>query len=258
MPKMDRTVKEAFDRDYAEMAAAFTPRPPDPKLERVEREYKQARKLRLKLQAITGRLPNRNRQPLDMVPVGREPKWTPGSSDPDWYTPQELEHYSWEGSRYKGLMSMKESHARNHSEFPHRGNRPVIGCLACKSSIYRRHRRAEMKQDVASWLGKHCYLCGENKTPGEFRTVSLWGGRSSIGHRLYHAAGDIEGEVRDNYVLVCHPCYKDGGRMKVYEKVRQTTALALPPPRQGRHPKGLCIHPGCSRPPCKRAHLQSE
>lgn len=234
-----KRLREEKDREYAEMAAEWEARirSPDPKEEQETHALDKARALRRKLQSYTGRLPNRHSQQLVMPPVGREPKWTPYSDEPDWYTPQDVEQYSWEGSRSRGLLSMKESHERGHSEFPHRDNRPVIGCQSCQSHVYRRHRRTEMKQDIVSWLGGHCYLCGEPKTPGEFRTVRLWGGKSTIGTRLHHAAGDIQGEVMSDYVLVCHPCYRNGGRKRVFEKVSRTTKLALPPPRQGRHPK---------------------
>lgn len=236
----DQADRERRDREYADMARSMQPSPAAlarrERLAKLDRELHTARKFRKKLGSLLGRVPN-HRQIGELPPVGREPKWRPYSDDPDWYTPQDVEQYSEFGSRDKGIMSMRQSHALGHPEMPNRGDRAVTNCESCQSSVYRRHRRKEMKQDVVSWLGGNCTLCHERKTPMEYRIVRLWGGKSNLMSRLHHAANDIEYEARTDYVLVCHPCWEQDGPRRLYEKARKVTAFADPPSRKGRPPK---------------------
>lgn len=233
--KQEMVLRQYKDAEYEAMARDFRPNPEAlarrAKEQEVDRQYEIAVRFRKRLQATVGRFENRNRQQLVMPPVGREPKWTPYTSEPDWYTPMYPEIYSFE--------EMQQDHKRGHLKFPAREQRPVTGCPNCKSAIYRRHRRREMKRDVVSWLEGKCYLCDDRDVLDyAFHIIRLWGGPSSIGRRLHHSANDLEGEVRDNYVLLCPACYQEKGRKAVYEKIRkQHPGLAHPPPRQGRHPK---------------------
>lgn len=233
--KAELELRQRKDAEYAAMAAAF-PRPSPAsaarkeRWDRINREYRQAVTFRKRLQRTIGRFANRTRQPLVMPPVGREPKWTPHSEEPDWYTPMYPEIYS--------EAELAFDHKAGHPKFPARGDRPLTGCRLCQSIIHKRHRRLELKRDIVSWLGGSCYLCNDRDVlDTAFYIVNVWGRPSSIGRRLHHSAADLEGEVLRDYVLLCPACYHDKGRKGVYEKARRDApGLAHPPPRQGRHP----------------------
>lgn len=232
--------RQRWDAKWAEMAASFPSPSPEVQArrareQRVEREYKQARQFRKRLQRTIGRLGNRSRIKQE-PPFGHDPKWTPHSEEPDWYTPMYPELYT---SDEQGLRELKADHKQGHPMFPAAEGRAVSCCPNCTAHVYKTRRRKELKRDIVAWLGASCYLCSDRDVlDPSFYLVNLWGRPSSIGRRLHHSAADLQAEVIRDYVLLCPACYHDKGRKAVYQKARQDApGLAHPPPRQGRRPR---------------------
>ena len=93
---------------------------------------------------------------------------------------------------------------------------PIEPCPWCNKSAKARYRSAYRRERMWNLLGAHCALCKKHVYPyTRAKFVKLFGGRSRISQ--LHPRAD-ESEIRREYAILCLPCYRDGGRERLWRR----------------------------------------